>query len=337
MRDEPEPEEPKAPRLPAWNTQGAEQLTESVKAALAKRAYLTKATDTNTFRLIQGNQEGLYGLILEALGPVLLIQTLTEVTARSVGKLAEILRELVPAAAAIYWKRLSQQEKAPPTLIWGREITPPLRVRELGTVYELELAAGYSQGLFLDQRENRARVRDQAAGKRVLNTFAYTCAFSVVAALGKAAEVVSVDLSRPALDWGVRNFVHNGLDPELREYQFLSGDTFVWFERFAKKERQFDLIILDPPTFSRTKQGRVFRVERDYPELVQRAAELLPPRAGRLLCCTNQLSLSPTKFKALITEGLRNADRADLVKTIHACELPPDFAGDEGMKNVWVG
>lgn len=337
MRDAPDPDEPRAPRAPNWHTLSPDLLAEALAAALNKRSALIGASDTNTFRLIQGNREGLGALIVEALGPVLLIQTQSEVAAPAVSRLADLLHSLYPKAGAIYWKRLSNREKAPPSLVQGREITPPLRVRENGVVYELDLAAGYSQGLFLDQRENRARVRELAPGKRVLNTFAYTCAFSVVAALGKAAEVTSVDLARPALDWGTRNFAANDLDPNASHVKFLSGDTFDWFERFAKKQRQFDLIILDPPTFSRTKQGRVFRVERDYPELVQYAAELLPPRAGKLLCCTNQASLTPAKFRELITEGLRNAGRVDLVKTLKPRPLPPDFAGDDSMKNVWVG
>jgi 23S rRNA (cytosine1962-C5)-methyltransferase len=316
-----------------WHTLPAATLAERVQAALARRRF---GPETTAYRLIQGNREGLPGLLVDALGPVTLLQTQGDAPSSALEPLAARL-----PGQAVYWKRLSQEDKAAPALLRGTPSPAPLLVRESGITYELDLAAGYSQGLFLDQRENRARVRDlSAGGGRVLNTFAYTCAFSLAAALGGAGEVLSLDLSRPSLDWGKRNFAHNGLDPELPTHDFLAGDVFHWLERFVKKARQFDLVILDPPTFSRTKEGRVFRVERDYPALVELAARLLPPRAagrGHLLCCTNQASLTPARFRELVTTGLHQAARPDLARALSTPPLPEDFAEDDSMKNVWAG
>lgn len=314
--------------------------------AVALRARLARdgrlGADTTAFRLLQGHREGLQGLSADVLGPVLLLQTAGSAPRGMVEQAAEYLRQglaahpELPQSSAVYWKRLSQQDKTAPVLVWGQEPAEPLVIRENGIAYQLDLSAGYSQGLFLDQRQNRERLRSLSTGLRVLNTFAYTCAFSVVAAAGGAAEVLSLDLSRPSLEWGQRNFELNGLDPARPEYDFLAGDVFHWLERFARKRREFDIVVLDPPTFSRTKDGAVFQVERGYPELVAAAARLLPPGGGCLLCCTNQRSLTPGRFLNLVRIGLRSARRGDLSLNLNLEDMPPDFAGDDGMKSLWV-
>src|SRR5207302_8691066 len=135
----------------------------------------------------------------------------------------------------------------------------------------LSLSEGYSVGLVLDQRDNRRRlltghiaagfelgVGVQAA-LEILNTFAYTCAFSVCAA--KAGwRTTSLDLSKKYLEWGKRNFTINSLDPA--QHEFIYGDVFDWLDRLKKKQRQFDLILLDPPTFSQSRESGTFRVEK---------------------------------------------------------------------------
>src|ERR1700722_7436295 len=127
----------------------------------------------------------------------------------------------------------------------------------------LSFTEGYSVGLFLDQRDNRRRFLTNhvaadfplfpngAAGAEVLNTFAYTCGFSVCAAKA-GARTTSLDLSKKYLDWGKRNFALNGLDPAAHD--FIYGDTFDWLRRLAKKGRAFDPVVLDPPTFSQSKE-----------------------------------------------------------------------------------
>jgi 23S rRNA (cytosine1962-C5)-methyltransferase len=167
----------------------------------------------------------------------------------------------------------------------GEVVPEPFVVHENGVRYRIDFAAGYSQGLFLDQRENRRRVRELARpGTELLNLFAYTCAFSVCAAAG-GGHTVSVDLSKPSLDWGRRNFEatarpagHTSSSPARRP----TGSSGS-----GKKGRQFDAIVLDPPTFSRDKKGKVFRVERDFGTLAGRRWPSCG-RAGR--CCVRRTS-----------------------------------------------
>src|SRR5207245_1705193 len=146
-----------------------------------------------------------------------------------------------------------------------------------GLQFGLSFAEGYSVGLFLDQRDNRRRLlvnhiaahfplfQNSASGAEVLNTFAYTCGFSVCAAKA-GARTTSIDLSKKYLEWGKRNFSANQIDPA--QHEFLYGDVFDWLRRFVKKQRRFDVIVLDPPSFSRSKEKGPFQSEKDYAILV---------------------------------------------------------------------
>jgi len=193
--------------------------------------------------------------------------------------------------------------------------------------FEISFQSGYSQGLFLDQRDNRRRIREQARpGATVLNTFAYTGAFSVAAALG-GATATTLDLSQRYLDWARRNFARNGLDPG--EHYFCKGDTFHWLRRFAKQGRRFDAVILDPPTFSRDDRGRTFRVESDYGQLAALALACLAP-GGTLLCCTNCRSLPRPALERQIR------DAAPRPLHIESAPMPEDFTGEAYLKSLWV-
>ena len=184
------------------------------------------------------------------------------------------------------------------------------------------------RGIFLDQRESRAEIRGKANGLRVLNCFSYTCAFGVAAALG-GAETVNIDLSKRYLEWGRRNYELNGIDPAGHEFIF--GEAGNWLERFMRKGRKFDLVILDPPTFSRDKQGKVFTVETGFAGLV-RASEAILASAGELFCSTNQRTLTGKAFRGLIAEGLAIPAACRLRER----KMPADFPGAY-LKAVWVG
>ena len=168
----------------------------------------------------------------------------------------------------------------------------------------------------------------------LLNIFAYTCAFSVCAAKA-GAKTTSLDLSKKYLEWGRRNFVLNDLDPA--EHDFIFGDAFDWMRRLAKKGRAFDVIVLDPPTFSQSKERGVFRVEKNYGELVSAALPLLKPE-GVLLASTNAADWPPEKFLAAVESSIRAAKRKILRQ--HYAPQPPDFpvSRDEPayLKTVWM-
>jgi 23S rRNA (cytosine1962-C5)-methyltransferase len=252
-----------------------------------------------------------------------------------------------------YHKRLSRQvrrtapEKASPQLVLGSPASERFLIRENGLRFELSFSEGYSVGLFLDQRDNRRRLqtghvcggfpslssRSGAETVEVLNAFSYTCGFSVSAAKA-GARVTSLDLSRKYLDWGRRNFELNELDPAAHD--FIYGDALDWMKRLRKKERSFNVVILDPPTFSQSKQGGVFRAEKDYGELVQAAAALLLPQ-GVLLTSTNAAGWVPDAFLDAVRTALKQAGRRVIRE--HYQPQPVDFpiARDEPayLKTAW--
>ncbi len=291
-----------------------------LEAALAKRTPLI-SPETNAVRLIDGSGDGLPGIHLETYAGRLLLSTTTQ-------SIPQPLREwLKDSGDPCHWKRLDQHQKESPAHLCGTQITEPFLIRENGINFEISFQSGYSQGIFVDQRDNRAHLRQlMAPGLRLLNTFAYTGAFSVAAA-SAGAETTSLDLSQPYLDWAKRNLSHNAIDPDA--HHFCKGDAFHWLRRFAKQGRKFHAIILDPPTFSRDEKGKVFRVESDYGELVALAMDALE-KDGFLLCCTNFRGLTITDFKRQIRAAAKRP--VDLRET----PMPPDFTDIPYLKSVWL-
>ena len=168
----------------------------------------------------------------------------------------------------------------------------------------------------------------------VLNFFAYTCGFSVCAAKA-GARTTSLDLSKKYLDWGRRNFTLNDLDPAAHD--FVYGDAFDWLRRLAKKGRAFDAVVLDPPTFSQSKETGVFRAEKDYGKLVFAALPVVK-QGGVLLASTNAAGWPPEAFLADVAAAVHAAKRK-ILKT-HYFPQPPDFpisrAEPGYLKTVWL-
>ncbi len=151
-----------------------------------------------------------------------------------------------------------------------------IQVEEGGLKFEVNLSDYVDTGLFLDHRNLRSQVREEAAGKRVLNLFCYTGAFSVYAAAGKAAATTNVDLSATYLDWAGRNFQLNGLS--IAKHRFIRSDVLEFLRNHPPGEH-YDLAIVDVPTFSNSKRTEeVWDVQQDHVELLQRVLALLSPQ-----------------------------------------------------------
>ena len=235
--------------------------------------------------------------------------------------------------------------QASPQFVLGERAPDEFVIRENGIQFALSFNEGYSVGLFLDQRDNRRRfltnciapdffLKNASGNFRVLNTFAYTCGFSVCAAKA-GANVTSLDLSKKYLEWGKRIFALNELDPA--QHDFIYGDTFDWLKRFAKKDRRFDAIVLDPPTFSQSKEQGTFQAERDMGKLVSTALALVKA-GGVLFVSTNAANLKPEKFLELIKTATVQAKRKILQQ--HYVPQPIDFPitreEPAHLKTVWL-
>jgi 23S rRNA (cytosine1962-C5)-methyltransferase len=298
----------------------------------ALRAAVIDSTETDAFRLIHGAADGWPGLYLDRLGDFLLTQTATALTPRQRECVEQCDRHY--AARGVYHKKLQHESKSAPQWLSGEKAPEEIVVCENGLRFALHFDEGYSVGLFLDQRDNRRRLLHRQHAGDVLNAFAYTCGFSVAAAKA-GGRVTSLDLSKKYLEWGKRNFALNGLDPARHEFIF--GDAFEWFRRLAKKNRLFDTIILDPPTFSRSKESGVFQVEKDFGKLAAAALPLLKP-GGTLLGSCNAATLEPEKFLNMIERAVGQSKRQVAVQRY--IPQPPDFPVHRNepahLKTVWL-
>jgi 23S rRNA (cytosine1962-C5)-methyltransferase len=318
------------------------------------RTSLLDPEATNACCLVHGASDGWPAWYVDRLGDYLMSQSAQPLTAPQ-GRELERLMSVFSARGA-YHKVLTRQVRrasaaeAAPQLILGEAAPARFIVRENRVPFTLSLAEGYSVGLFLDQRDNHRRLLTghvaadfpllqagpggQPVSFRVLNAFAYTCGFSVCAAKAGAC-TTSLDLSRKYLEWGKSNFELNQLDPAGHE--FIAGDVFDWLRRLAKRQRLFEVILLDPPTFSQSKVSGVFRAEKDYDKLVLAALPLLI-RGGVLFASTNAAGWPPEAFLATVKGAVRTARRRIVQE--HYVPQPPDFpisrAEPAYLKTAWL-
>jgi 23S rRNA (cytosine1962-C5)-methyltransferase len=332
----------------------------SADPRLELRAGVIDGHQTTAFRLVHGASDGWPGWYVDRLGDWLLSQSEQPLTPEQIRELERLQSTLQSSSLShppsplrgAYHKLLRRDVRqtvsaeASPQLVVGEAAPDQFTILENGLRFELSLSEGYSVGLFLDQRDNRRRFLvnhiaagfplfpSGAAGAEVLNTFAYTCGFSVCAAQA-GARVTSLDLSRKYLEWGRRNLALNGLEPA--QHDFIYGEAFGWLRRLAKKGRAFDTIILDPPTFSQAKESGVFRAEKDYGKLVTAALPLLKP-GGVLLASTNAATFKPEEFVQIVEAAATAAGR--VIRQRHYVPQPPDFpisrAEPGYLKTLWL-
>lgn len=323
-------------------TRGERDVTRFLQAALVRRLPFLSGHNGLSYRLLSGHVEDVPGLTAERFGDVVVLE-LSEVkpgAAEAVAQAARWYRATlgvksvhvrVTARASSEVADVLTRRWPPHKAVAGNDAPEELVVAEGSMKFLVRPWEGGAAGLYLDHRDNRARLRAMSAGKDVLNLFAYTCGFSVAAALGGATTTTSVDLAQPALDWGRRNFELNGLSPDPHE--FVQSDALSYFKRARKQQREFDLIIIDPPSFAHgRRRGQDFSVARDLPELVREAASILRT-GGVVMISTNLRKLSYSALRKHIKEGAtgrrhRFTDKPD---------LPGDFAVDpDHAKTMFV-
>ncbi|MFW6216070.1 MAG: class I SAM-dependent methyltransferase [Alkalispirochaetaceae bacterium] len=198
-----------------------------------------------------------------------------------------------------------------------------LEVAEHGLIFLVNLTDYIDTGLFLDHRELRRQVAGWAKGGRVLNLFSYTGTFTCYAAVGGARSSVSVDLSNTYTDWARQNLERNGFVG--REHELITEDVLAYLENAVAKGRLFDLIILDPPTFSNSKKmAWNLDIQRDHPKLIRLCSKLLDKR-GTLLFSTNRKGFRLLRDKLPLRE----------IKDITKMTMPRDFEGT-GIHKAWT-
>jgi len=307
-----------APLDEAW-------LHETLDRAAALREIVIPE-DTDAYRLVHGENDGLPGVRLDWWGHFAVLILDTPAAAPLIeGVLSWLESRRSPRGVYLCYRpdsrdrRRSEDWSPAPGLLAGRAAPGDVRVRERGVRFDVRPHEGPDVGLYCDMREVRAWLEPCWGGMSVLNTFAYTGAFSVAAAFHGATEVVSVDLSARYLDRAEQNFAANSLDPAPHE--FVVDDTFKALDRFRRQGRLFDRVVLDPPSFSHSSEG-TWSAQRDYPRLVAAAARVTAP-GGWVVAASNQGELSPHQFTGLVGKGLSKAKRS--AQLLHFAGAASDF------------
>ncbi|MBX3185650.1 MAG: class I SAM-dependent methyltransferase [Labilithrix sp.] len=322
-------------------------LGDAIALAVERRWALGRSARTTAFRLVNEEGDGLPGLAVDVYGDHLVAQLYVSEGGLwdDVARRDRVLDRLHALGfAGIYLKLRPKQanvlvdtrrdDLAPALPVRGNAAPHEIEIREEGMPFLVRLGDGLSTGLFLDQRKNRAYVRDHARGARVLNLFSYTCGFSVAAALGGASHTTSVDASMAALERGRVGFEAAGIALEGGAHAFAAEDVFSWLARAAKRPERYDLVVLDPPSYSSTKKRR-FVVGDDYDELVALVAAVLAP-GGRVLACANHRGLARARLRRLVAEGMKRDGRAlaQLKDLPDGADYPAPAGCEPHMKSV---
>jgi 23S rRNA G2069 N7-methylase RlmK/C1962 C5-methylase RlmI len=282
-------------------------LSGLLETAWKKREVLR--AHTNAVRIVNGYGDGLDGLVLEQYDRHFVAQIFEERWLEEKAALTHFVQGL--GARYFIVKDRTQSASSRPedlaTRVWIEGVSAAI-VEEYGVKFSVDLNDTLNTGLFLDMRANRRRVAALARGRRVLNLFAYTCAFGVHCRKEGAASVVNVDVSRKVLERARENYELNGLTPEKNE--FIRADAVEYLERGIKKENRFGLIILDPPSFARF-EGKMFIVKKDLPQVAAMCVKLLEPD-GILFVSTNHSEMIHSHLQSIVKAAARGRPLNDV-------------------------
>ncbi len=289
-----------------------------VERALAWRRQLGLPGPDHAYRIVHGAGDGVPGFAADVLGRTAVIYAYAE-GLRGLGRqLAEAIVGFAGLDGAVIKLRVRGGASEPVQETIGKPTEERAVVTEHGVPFEVHPLGGLNVGLFTDMREHRRGLARFAAGKRVLNLFSYTGALSVACARAGAASVTSVDTSSGVQAWAAGNFARSGFVAGDARWRFETGDAVRFLQRAARDKERYDLVLIDPPTFS-TARGTPWALDRDYPDLIAKAAAVIPSD-GVLWLAANSYelgSLAKLAHKAL--RGQRSAS------VIEQGGLPPEY------------
>lgn len=290
---------------------------ERAQRAIRGRRALTADPDTDCYRLVHGEADGLPGMAVDRWGDALVLTRATHAARAFERPLLEVLTDEFPECR-VYAKdhlvdlrqrgRGREGDRLPGGWLVGgpRDGDDQLVVHEAGLRYRVEPFGGLTTGLYPDQRRNRDRLTELVGpASRVANLFAHTAAFSVRLGAAGAARTVSVDLAGPYCAWAEENLARNGLSAAA--HAVVQAGSLEWLAETAER---FDGLVLDPPSHAKSRGGgRGWNARRDYASLVASAARVLDEGPGWLLCIINTKGVKPGWLRERVSDGLRRAGR----------------------------
>lgn len=322
--------------------EGQEELSALIVEAQERRYGIVARGDTDAMRIVNGIADGIPGVTVDQYGTHAVLSLYEELSAKEIEELAGAL--IATGSGGVYVKHRPKHASrvgdtrtaaiAPAEPIAGEAAPASFEITENGVPYEVHLGDGLSTGIFLDQRDNRARVAAVAKGKSVLNLFGYTGAFSVAAAVAGARETTTVDVSRTVLDWARRNLERVGA--VAADHACVEAEVFTFLRSAKKNGRRWDIVIVDPPSFSTTKES-TFSAETDLEELATAALWVVEP-GGQMLVCTNHRGIRD----GMLRKALHGAARAvgveiPKMKSLPApTDFPPPPGEEAHLKTVVV-
>ncbi len=294
-----------------------------ITKALRARAAYFNSEETTAFRVFNGEGDGIGGLIIDYYAGFFVIHWYSQGIYTFKDMVISSLQKWEGGYKGIYEKkRFDTKGKyiEDDDFVAGVRGEFPLIVKENGANFAVDLNDGAMVGVFLDQRDVRRTIRDKyARGKTVLNMFSYTGAFSVFAALGGAKKTTSVDLANRSYAKTIEQFSINGIDYESQD--IIVEDVFKYFKYAARKELKFDLVILDPPSFAKSKKF-TFSAAKDYTNLLKDTIAITE-KNGMIVASTNCSAFNMDKFKGFIDTACKDMKRRYRIR--EEFSLPDDF------------
>lgn len=316
-------------RARVWSFDTKEVIDEAffkrrLAAAVARRKALLNDPQRTGCRIVYAESDDLPGLIIDRYGDYLVCQFFFVGVEAWKAVIVDLLKELVPCKG-IYERSdaaVRKREGLAPAqgVLWGEEPPEVIEINEQGRVYGLSIAHGHKTGFYLDQYDNREIVKNLSEGRSVLNCFSYTGGFGVASLQGGAAHVINVDSSGPALEFAQSNFERNGF--KSAQYELVNANVFDLLREYKAKERQFDLIVLDPPKFAETK-AQFKKAARAYKDIALQAASLLSP-GGILVSFSCSGAIDLPLFQKITADGVLDAGRTgQIIHYLHQAEDHP--------------
>ncbi len=319
-------------------------LCTKLSAAVAEREELA-ASDTTGYRLVHGENDGFPGLVIDRYETTLVAKLYTLAWVPWLPALRAALEQVCPGSRLVL--RLSRELTHRPeylcgltdgAILAGHLADSAVLFSENGLRFEADVIKGQKTGFFLDQRENRARVGRLAAGRRTLNVFAYSGGFSLYAGRGGAPEVVSLDISTPALEAAQRNFALNRHLPTVAatRHEVLAMDAFASLQDMRRNGRRFDLVIVDPPAMAKQAE-EVSRALQAYVRLARLSLDVMAP-GGTLVMASCSSRVSAPDFYAAIHQAAARAGRpiVEIERTGHPVDHPVRFPEGAYLKCLFA-
>lgn len=298
-------------------------FSRQIKSAIKYRECFYKDESTTAFRVFNGEGDGVGGLTIDHFAGFYLLTWYSLGIYQFKKAILEALKNSVEYKGIYQKKRFDSKGQYlddTDDFICGSKAPEPLIIKENAASFAIYLDDGAMVGVFLDQREVRKTIRDKySKDKTVLNTFSYTGAFSVFAALGGASKTTSVDLANRSRSKTEEQFRINDIDVEAQD--IIVEDVFNYFKYAVRKKLSFDLVVLDPPSFARSKK-HTFSAAKDYVKLLKEAIQITN-KGGVIVASTNASNFDMKKFRDFIAKAFKELN--ENYKIEHTFSLPKDF------------